>query len=412
MPAQRNSISYIMAFVTLSIAALFLLFPGDSFRASIRGLAIWWDVLFPALFPFLVISETMLGLGIVHFLGTLLDPMMRPVFRVPGIGGFIMAMGFASGYPVGARLSSQMWEQHLINRDEGERLISFTSTSDPIFLIGAVSVGFFHDPALAGILAIAHYGAGILVGVLMRFHGNPETALDIIEKPKGSILKRAVQALYLARKANGLPFGKLLEEAVQSSLKLIFVIGGLVVFFSVVLEVLGKVKVIGLFHMAIGSALQWFGMSETLSQAIVNGFFEVTLGAQAAGAADHSIALKSKVAVAAFILSWSGLSVHAQIVSLIHHTGMRYLPFLIARIIHGLLAAIIVILLWDEMLPLSQTIGTMVPVFRNANDPADFFTALPSLWAFSAFVFLGMLLLIPFLFLFFSLFQRCIMKWF
>ncbi len=38
-----------------------------------------------------------LSFGIVHFFGTLLDPLMRPLFRVPGIGGFVMAMGFASG---------------------------------------------------------------------------------------------------------------------------------------------------------------------------------------------------------------------------------------------------------------------------------------------------------------------------
>ncbi|MGG2201756.1 nucleoside recognition domain-containing protein [Paenibacillus validus] len=113
------------ALAAVLLACMMLIFPEPSFRASIKGIAIWWDVLFPALFPFFVISEMMLGIGIVHFFGTLLDPMMRPLFRVPGIGGFVMAMGFASGYPIGARLTSQLWDQRIVTREEGERLVAF-----------------------------------------------------------------------------------------------------------------------------------------------------------------------------------------------------------------------------------------------------------------------------------------------
>ena len=160
----------IPAWSAVMIAILLILFPTAGLESSLRGLSIWWQVLFPALFPFFVISELLLGFGIVHFFGTLLDPFMRPLFRLPGSGGFVVTMGYASGYPVGARLTAQLWEQKLITRAEGERLVAFTTTSDPIFLIGAVSVGFFHNAALAPVLAAAHYGGGFIIGLLMRFH--------------------------------------------------------------------------------------------------------------------------------------------------------------------------------------------------------------------------------------------------
>ncbi len=127
----------------LLIIMLMACFPSQTLESSLRGVMIWWQVLFPALFPFLVISELMLGFGIVHFFGKLLDPLMRPLFRLPGIGSFVVAMGYVSGYPVGAKLTVQLWEQRLVNRAEGERLVAFTTTSDPVFLIGAVSVGLF-----------------------------------------------------------------------------------------------------------------------------------------------------------------------------------------------------------------------------------------------------------------------------
>src|SRR5690242_9699805 len=105
----------LIAIAALVCLYLLLRYPEPGFNAAIQGIGIWWDILFPALFPFLVISEMLLGFGIVHFLGTLLDPLMRPLFRLPGIGGFVVAMGFASGYPVGARLTSQLWEQGLLD---------------------------------------------------------------------------------------------------------------------------------------------------------------------------------------------------------------------------------------------------------------------------------------------------------
>lgn len=66
----------------------------------------------------------------------------------------------------------------MISRIEGERLVAFTTSSDPIFLLGAVSVGFFHDASLGLVLALAHYGGGLIVGLLMSFHGRgrPEAA--------------------------------------------------------------------------------------------------------------------------------------------------------------------------------------------------------------------------------------------
>lgn len=352
---KNNYALPLAALAAVLFAGMMLFFPEPSLQASVKGIAIWWDVLFPALFPFFVISEMMLGIGIVHFFGTLLDPMMRPLFRVPGIGGFVMAMGFASGYPIGARLTSQLWDQRLVNREEGERLVAFTTSSDPIFLIGAVSVGFFHSASLAGLLAAAHYGSAVLVGILMRFHGK-DSAVNRDPKraeksPKGrriGLWKQSFQAMHTARLHDGRTLGVMLKQALSSGLQLSFVIGGLVVFFSVVMEVLASAGVMSFIYTGVQTILQVVGIPAVLTQAVVNGFFEVTLGAKAAGAA-AGVPTMYKAAIAAWVLSWAGLSVHAQIISLLHRTPFRYAPFLFARFVHGLLAAGLVLLLWEPL---------------------------------------------------------------
>ena len=320
-------------------------------NASLRGVSVWWEVLFPALFPFFVLSELLLGFGIVHFMGTLLDPFMRPLFRLPGVGGFIVSMGFVSGYPVGARLTSRLMDQKLVSRDEGERLVAMTTTSDPIFLIGAVCIGFFGNPHAAPVLAAAHYSGALLIGIASRFGKRGSDTIDISavtvhrRSTKPGRWRTALSAMHRARLEDGRPLGILLQQSLQSSLALMMIVGGLVVFFSAALDLLVHGGLLTPVRQLAAQLLPVFGLAPQLSEAYMHGAFEVTLGAKAA-AADSAIPLVDRIAVAAFVLSWAGLSVHAQVAGLMSSSGWRYWPFARTRLIHGLLAMLLVYAFW------------------------------------------------------------------
>lgn len=342
----------ITGLAALLIVLLMAVFPSQTLESALRGLSIWWQVLFPALFPFFVISELLLGFGIVHFFGKLLDPLMRPLFRLPGIGSFVVTMGYVSGYPVGARLTAQLWEQGLVKRAEGERLVAFTTTSDPIFLIGAVSVGFFHNAALAPLLAAAHYGGAFIIGLLMRFHDRHEPVTESHRRApsrRASRLVEATKAMHEARLMDGRSLGKLLQDSIQSALRLMMVVGGLVVFFSVVMELLTHAGVVEALAEGLRFLFGAVGLPAKLADAIVFGLFEVTLGARAAGEAGTG--LMHQAAIAAWILSWGGLSVHAQVLSLLSRTDLRYMPLMLARLTHAFISVALVYLLWGWLAP-------------------------------------------------------------
>ncbi|GAE91756.1 membrane protein [Gracilibacillus boraciitolerans JCM 21714] len=56
--------------------------------ASQRGLEVWASVVFPSLLPFFIVAELLIAFGgVVHFIGVLCEPIMRPLFNVPGVGG-------------------------------------------------------------------------------------------------------------------------------------------------------------------------------------------------------------------------------------------------------------------------------------------------------------------------------------
>lgn len=75
----------------LTLTFALLTYPKEALEASVRGLNTWWKVVFPSLLPFFILSELLIGFGVVRFIGSILEPLMRPLFRVPGVGGFALA---------------------------------------------------------------------------------------------------------------------------------------------------------------------------------------------------------------------------------------------------------------------------------------------------------------------------------
>lgn len=324
------------------LAVTFMIFPNEAFEASLQGLEIWWYVVFPSLLPFFIIAEFLIHFGVVSFIGTLLEPIMRPVFRVPGIGGFVWAMGLASGFPAGAKLTARMREEKKITATEGERLVSFTNASNPLFIFGAVSVGFFHNPNLGVILAAAHYIGNVLVGILMRFHKGRDERKDDQNrnvKLERFSLKQALKRMHNERLKYSRPFGKMMGDAVQSSIQTLLMVGGFIILFSVLNEILRIVNIATIFSSVISIILRFLQMTEQLSPAIISGLFEITTGSQMVSKTNTT--LLDQAIITSFILAFNGFSVQAQVASILASTDIRFQPFFFARCIHGVISAIL-----------------------------------------------------------------------
>ncbi len=335
----------VLAILATSLTASLMIYPKESFEASLRGLTMWWEVVFPSLLPFFIVSELLIGFGVVTFIGTLLNPFMRPVFRVPGVGGFVWAMGLASGFPAGAKLTARLRQEKQLTRLEAERLVSFTNASNPLFIFGAVAVGFFHNPALGVILALAHYIGNFCVGFIMRFHGGKEILVKEEEKNQGKGLKHALNSLHRERLKDGRPIGKLLGDAVQSSINTLLMIGGFIILFSVLNKLLSLIGVITVLSSFTSIFLTFLSISSELSIPLISGLFEITLGSQMTSEAENVLLLQ-QVIIVSFILAFSGFSVQAQVASILADTDIRFKPYFIARIMHGFIASLVVIILW------------------------------------------------------------------
>ncbi|WP_010530433.1 sporulation integral membrane protein YlbJ [Lentibacillus jeotgali] len=338
----------LLAGTTAFIAISLIKYPDQSLEASIRGLNMWWEIVFPSLLPFFIIAELLIGFGFVKFIGVLCEPIMRPLFNVPGVGSFAWAMGMASGYPTGAKISARLREEKQLTQIEAERLVSFTNASSPLFIFGAVSVGFFYDVKLGIILGASHYIGNALVGVCMRFYGRrAEKKKTVLDKKKVSII-RAFREMHQTRVNDPRPFGKIVGDAVLNSIQTLVMVGGFIILFSVFTKLLYIVGVTPAIATLFQYILQLLTLPADLALPLLSGLFEITLGANLISQ-DEAANLLEKIIVVSFVLGFNGFSVQAQVASILAPTDIRFAPYFFARIIHGLFAAILTALFYTPL---------------------------------------------------------------
>ncbi|HQA48656.1 MAG TPA: hypothetical protein PK985_09020, partial [Bacillota bacterium] len=79
-PKKNNLFLYLSA-LTVSLFVMSLIYyPEECYRAAVDGVDTWINVVLPALLPFFIGAELLIGLGVIDFIGTLLEPVMRPLF--------------------------------------------------------------------------------------------------------------------------------------------------------------------------------------------------------------------------------------------------------------------------------------------------------------------------------------------
>jgi sporulation integral membrane protein YlbJ len=229
----------------------------------------------------------------------------------------------------------------------------------------------FRLPELGAVLALAHYLGAFCVGLTFRFYRRsaPSSPALGMNHVAGGILTpgnhgpghrnlpvRAARALIRARQEDGRPFGRILSDAVNESVKTLLMICGFIMLFSVVIRVLQSLGAATALAVPIRAVLAVFDLHPSLADGLLRGIFEIDLGAMAASTAPAPLAQRAIVASA--IIAWSGLSVHAQVASVMAGSDVRMTPFVAARLLHAFYSALFTALLLG---PLGMLASRLAP---------------------------------------------------
>lgn len=319
----KNSRTTIILTVALLVLILFLIInPSRYINSAYNGILIWAKAVLPALFPFFFITKLLTELGGVKILANYLQNFMQKVFHVNGMGAYVFLMSMMSGYPVGAKLTSELYEKQLITKEEASRLVTFTSTSGPLFIIGTVGAGMFVSVKMGFIILTAHFLGSILNGLLYRnYKYNPQasqtTSRFKIESCTDNIL----------------------EKTMVSSINSILIVGGYIAVFFILIDILYDVGLIALLSGLITQFFALFNVDVNFSSSLVVGFVEMTRGCYELSTlfTDYHVA----TSVCTFIISFGGLSTLLQAMTFLQKCEIKIGFFLKQKITHATIACII-----------------------------------------------------------------------
>ena len=156
-------------YLYILLFAVFIILSVIRSQTALQGAAdiilLWAKAVLPALLPFMIASQALLLLGCAPSLGKALRPFMN-LLGMPAVGGYALAMSLICGYPTGARMCGELYNQKYISRAQLKPLSVLCHSSGPVFITGSVAASILGKPDLGLPLLIIHYLACLLAGSL------------------------------------------------------------------------------------------------------------------------------------------------------------------------------------------------------------------------------------------------------
>lgn len=308
--------------------------PKEAFDASIQGLDIWWKIIFPAMLPFLMLSQMLTAFGFTHALGALLGPLMQRWFRLPGNAGLAIAVGMCGGFPAGADAVSRLFQDRQITAKQAVVLAAAAHFANPMMIILVVGAAFLHQPAAGYFLLVVHWISGwitamLAVRLLPASPTKHSSAPDHSAFRRRSLWSDMMLAAREAHRRDGRGFGKLLGDTVSQAVQTLMMTGGYMIGFAVFIRLLSL-------YLTPGSSVSLWPA-----------FLELHLGTYHLSQTPLTPVLLMSLLAA--VLGWGGLCSHLQVSAVLKTGGTgtkSILYFAGVRLSHGLIAFFISLFLW------------------------------------------------------------------
>ena len=275
---------------TVIFIAGFIAAPSEAIKGVSNGLTLCSTAVIPSLFPFIFLSDFFIRSGLCGIVGRYISPVTDFLFRLPGDAGCAVLMSLIGGYPVGARMISQLLEDSSITEAQGRRMLAFCVNAGPAFVVGTVGTVMLSS-ARAGIILYASLViTSLLMGFCMRFFCEKAQSRENTDKKSFS--------------------AEVVSQSVFSATNSMLMLCAWILLFSCANALVRCLPL-------SDNALLWISV-----------ITEVTGGCVQSTKA-------FPLCVTALVLGWSGLSVHCQLFPYIKKTGMKYSYFCLSRLIHG-----------------------------------------------------------------------------
>ena len=312
---KKQDTLYQLLFTALSLYLIFLMlrYPALSLEYASTGLTLWFTKMVPTLLPFMILSGIMIRMNLTERFVGLLHPLLHRIYGTSRNGSYTIIMGFLCGFPMGARIVGELYEQHKLSREESALLLSFCNNIGPIYFLSYVVPTLGIDRPGRPFLLM--YGIPLLYGfLLMRIRPWMTRKVSSCENHPEA---RSLQA----RQPGSCSLLAAIDASVLSGLIGIARLGGYMVFFNLLTIV-----------------FQPFQHVNTNILNIYRCLLEITSGIDCSGRSINCAIL--------ILLPFGGFSCIAQTYSMIRQTDLSLRPYVYHKTVQTAVTAACYLLLY------------------------------------------------------------------
>ena len=306
---MKKIISYqriLLVFLFFFLIYYMIIYSEIAFYFASIGLKLWFEKMIPTLLPFMILSTFMIRLEVSDLITSIIKPILYPFFPMSNACLYCIFIGFLCGFPMGAKVISQLYELQKITKKEAQYLLSFCNNIGPIYYITFVLVILGKKPNLY--LLFGMYGIPICYGMIVRHFYFKKKAL-----PANSSYTRLQKKEYTSTK-----IFISLDDAIMDSLNAIAKLGGYMVIFNLM------------------AFIPYLYLKDTFIFRTIYCCLEITGGI---------IYSKNNELLILICLSFGGLSCIGQTLSIIKKTNLNIKEYIIHKIAICVLSSIYYLLL-------------------------------------------------------------------
>lgn len=307
-----------------------VLFSNSNLYAAKAGLKLWANNVVPSLFPFFIATNLLGHTNVVNYISKRCNFLMRPLFNVPGQSAYAFLLGIISGYPVGAKIVTNLRNSGLCTKDEGERMLCFTNNSGPLFIVGTVGITLFSNTSIGILLLFTHILSAITVGIILGFFSRLK---------KSNVSTKSVYSSVSINSCTFSNLGSVLSDSILDASKTIIMIGGFVVIFSVLISMLSTSHVLKAFSYLLYPVLKVLNINTSFATGLLSGIIELTNGVSlVCNVSNKSIFVN--IVLCAFLLGFGGISVLLQVLSISSKSDLSIKKYFFGKLLQGIIASV------------------------------------------------------------------------
>ena len=329
-------INFLITIICSLIILQIILAPNICIRYTISGAKLFFNSVFPSLFPFLVVINIIINYDGIGIYSKLLGTIICKPLKLPKECSFALLVSVLCGYPLGARYTCDLHERNIIDLNTFDRLLNIASNASPLFIVGAVGASMMSNAKIGYILLLSNALSCIFMGFIL-----PCSSLSFKIKSRGGSFSRTTTST--------INIGIVLKNSIEDAMKNSLNIGGFIIAFSVIT---GIIKDNALFHIVLNKFSLILGFSVDFTEGLLLGMLEMTNGCYLISSSNSDLYVK--LPVLSFLVAFSGLSIISQVYSYTYKYNVSIKKYIARKFLQAMISSILTIILYYVFLQTSS----------------------------------------------------------